>query len=193
MLFIYLFFKKQPNRKAATKRTSIGPNPKIKLIAGVPGWWALGEASHLQDGEVSDPMPVSGWLAPGQTADGQSAPDRAATTYHVWPWAGPCPHWAWVSSRGGSWSIDLEDPRGGGRVGGCFGEWGGGRRNGLRIKGFVVTSTPLTAPFIAAAFSALLQGGFSCKVLSAGSCCRHNRWTSDDSPTPKALSALIFP
>ena len=108
------------------------------------------------------------------------------------PPGGWCPHWAWVSSRGGSWSIDLEDPRGGGRVGGCFGEWGGGRRNGLRIKGFVVTSTPLTAPFTAAAFSALLQGGFSCKVLSAGSCCRHNRWTSDDSPTPKALSALIF-
>ena len=29
--------------------------------------------------------PTGSW----QTADGQSAPDRAATTYHVWPWAGP--------------------------------------------------------------------------------------------------------
>lgn len=68
--------------------------------------------------------PTGSW----QTADGQSAPDRAATTYHVWPWAGPCPHWAWVSPRVGSWSIDLEDPCGGGRVGVLF--WGVGRRKG---------------------------------------------------------------
>lgn len=49
-------------------RTSIGLNPKTKLIAGVAGWWALGEASHLQDllGEASDAIPVSGRLAPGR-------------------------------------------------------------------------------------------------------------------------------
>ena len=31
--------------------------------------------------------------------------------------------------------------------------------------------TPLTAPVTGAAFSAVLQGGFSCSVLSVGSCC----------------------
>lgn len=97
-----------------------------------------GEASHLQDllGDTSGTVPVSGRVAPGKTAGGESAPDREATT-HCGALGRPLPLLGlgvlprWILDRrlwSPKWRWD--------------GGWGGGRGSEHRMRAFLVTSAP---------------------------------------------------